>query len=89
MPLTEFAAAGRAIYNRKIRPLVESDATQKGRIVAIDVNSEDYEIADGVAPACVALTARLPDAKIWVERVGSRTVGRIRTPRKLGIRGSE
>ncbi len=87
--LTEFGAAGRAIYNRKIRPLVEPDETQKGRIVAIDVKSGDYEIADGVAAACVALTERLPDAKIWVERVGFRTVGKMRTPRKLGIRSSE
>lgn len=87
--LTEFGFAGRAIYNRKIRPLVESDETQRGRIVAVDIKSGDYEIADGVAAACVALTERLPDAEIWVERVGSRVVGRIRTPRKSWLRVSE
>ena len=62
------AAAGRAIYNEKVRHLVEP--TKKGVTVYIDVNSGDFEISGADANALAALRARQPDARIWTKLVG-------------------
>ena len=64
----EIAAAGRAIYNEKVRHLVEP--TKKGVTVYIDVNSGDFEISDNDANALATLQKRHPDAQIWVKLVG-------------------
>lgn len=61
-------AAGRAIYNEKIRHLVEP--TKKPTMVLIDVNSGDYEISGEDATALATLKARHPDAVVWAELVG-------------------
>ena len=64
----DVAAAGRAIYNEKIRHLVEP--AEKATMVLIDVNSGDYEISGDDAKALVTLQKRHPDAQIWAELVG-------------------
>ena len=64
----DVAAVGRAIYNEKIRHLVEP--TKKGVTVYIDVNSGDFEISSADANALAALRARHPDARIWTEHIG-------------------
>ena len=66
---------GRAIYRKKIRHLVEPH--EHGRIVVIDVNSGDYEVADRDADATARLVARHPDAVTWAERVGYPAVYRM------------
>lgn len=38
--------------------------------MAIDINTEAYEVAKDVLAACDKLLARVPDAEIWVVRVG-------------------
>ena len=62
------AHAGRAIYNKTIRDKVE--ATGKGKVVVIDVNSGDWEIDADDATALFRLLERRPDAFTWAERVG-------------------
>jgi len=47
-----------------------------GRIVAIDIETGDYELADDTLGACQALIARRSDAQIWCVRVGHRAVER-------------
>ena len=70
----EAARRGDEIYERDIRSQVEPD--HNGKIVAIDIETGDWEIdADEVA-ASKRLEARNPDAQIWVVRVGSRYVRR-------------
>ena len=64
----DIAAAGRAIYNEKIRHLVEP--TKKATMVLIDVNSGDYEIGGHGATALATLKERHPDAVVWAELVG-------------------
>ena len=76
MALSEAAAKGRAIYDEKIRAIVEADPAQKGRVVAIDVRSGEYEIADSHADAVIRLKGRCPDAYTWAERVGFPAVGK-------------
>lgn len=62
------ATIGRAIYQEKIRDTLGPE--RRGKIVAIDVHSGDYEIADKGIDATLRLIERQPDAFIWQERVG-------------------
>lgn len=70
----EFARRGDEIYDREIRPRLS--ASDEGKIVAIDIDSHEWEIdADEIA-ACQRLDARRPDAQTWIVRVGSHHVRR-------------
>ena len=64
----ETARLGGEIYERDIRPLVE--ATHRGKIVAIDVNTRDYVIGGSVVAAAGDLRARRPEARVWSVRIG-------------------
>jgi hypothetical protein len=41
-----------------------------GKIIAIDVETGDHEIADDVIPAGRRLVARHPGAATWTKRIG-------------------
>ena len=79
----EFAQRGDLIYQTQIRPQVETD--NRGKIVAIDIETEDFELDVSEIAACDRLEARHPDAQIWIVRIGSRHVRRFggRTKRTL------
>ena len=64
----EVARLGDAVYERDIRPLVEVD--HYGQIVAIDVDSGDYAIAENVVTAWERLVPRHPEGSFWFVRVG-------------------
>ena len=64
----ETARHGQAIYERSLRAQLEPQ--QQGKVVAIDVTTEAYEVADDVLAACEKQLSRLPDAEIWVVRIG-------------------
>ena len=68
----EIARLGDEIYERDIRSNVE--ATQHGKIVAIDVDSGDYAIADTALAAADALRERRPALNVWAVRVGYPTL---------------
>ncbi len=68
----ETGQLGNEIYERDIRPKVE--ATHHGKIVAIDVDSGDYAIADTALAAADALRERRSTLDVWVERVGHPTL---------------
>lgn len=70
----EHRRRGQAIYDEQVRPLVEAD--NQGRIVAIDVDSGVYELADDTLSAAERLLARRPDAQVWFVRIGHRGVHR-------------
>jgi hypothetical protein len=63
------------IYDRLIRSKVEP--TEMGRLVAVDVDSEEYELGDEVLEVSDRLRARRPLARIGVIRVGEEAVYRI------------
>lgn len=70
----EFARRGDEIYETKVRrALKEGD---RGKIVAIDVNTGEWEIDKNEMVAASRLEERLPNAQIWIVRVGSRYVRR-------------
>ncbi len=71
----EFARRGEEIYNRDIRPQVEAE--NKGKIVAIDIETGAYEMAEDTVTASERLFQRIPDAQIWFVRIGHRAVHRI------------
>jgi hypothetical protein len=73
-PLEEFARRGDEIYERDIRADVEPQ--HNGEIVAIDIDTGAWELDADEDAAADRLEARLPDAQIWVLRVGSRYVRR-------------
>lgn len=68
----EFARRGDAVYESKIRPQLTS--RDRGKFAAIDIESSTYELDVDELQACRKLRARVPDAQIWMVRVGSRSV---------------
>lgn len=71
----EIMKKGKEIYDRLIRPTME--AANVGRLVAIDVDSEDFEIGDSSSELTWQLLARRPDAWVAVIRIGGGAVHRI------------
>lgn len=65
----EFAQRGDEIYDRRIRPIVEN-AENHGKFVLIDIETGDWEIDIDDEAASRRMNLRLPDAQIWMVRVG-------------------
>jgi hypothetical protein len=64
----EFAKRGDAIYEKDILPnLTKKDV---GKFLAIDIETGAYEIAADEMKAGDKLLARLPEAQIWMVRIG-------------------
>ena len=64
----EFARRGDAIYEKDILPNLA--AKDVGKFLAIDIETGEYEIAADEMKAGNKLRARLPEAQIWMVRVG-------------------
>jgi hypothetical protein len=64
----EFARRGEAIYESEIRLHVEADNDR--RIVAIDIETGAFEVADESRIAVERLYDRYPDAQPWMRRIG-------------------
>jgi hypothetical protein len=73
----EFAQRGDALYESQIRSQID-EQIDRGRIVAIDIETGAFELADDPTIATRQLYERLPDAQPWVIRIGYRAVGRLR-----------
>ena len=67
-PKEEIARLGDEIYERDIRQQVEEN--HHGEVVAIDVDSGDYAVAENVVTAWERLISRRPDGGFWFVRVG-------------------
>jgi hypothetical protein len=70
----EFAQRGDRWYETEIRQKVE--AGNHGKIVAIDIETGAFELADDTITATDRLYERVPNAQPWVIRIGHRTVYR-------------
>ena len=70
----EFARRGDAIYENEVRPQLKPD--DEGKFVAIDIETRAFEIDEDEMAAGDRLLARIPEAQIWMVRVGSRYVHR-------------
>jgi len=70
----EFARRGNELYESQVRPQVEE--SNYGKIVAIDIETGAFEVADTPISATDRLYERYPDAQPWVIRIGHRAVYR-------------
>lgn len=70
----EFAKQGNEIYETQVRSQVE--AGNHGKIVAIDIETGAFEVADTPISATDRLYERCPNAQPWVIRIGHQTVYR-------------
>ncbi len=76
--LDEMARRGTERYEQKVRPLVEQG--NRGRFVAIDVDTGEFEMADTSLAAATNLLTRLPEAQIWCLRIGYKAVRHFSPP---------
>jgi hypothetical protein len=70
----EHARRGTDLYERQVRPQVE--AGNHGKVVAIDIDTGAFEVAEDTLTASTRLLARYPDAQIWCVRIGYPAVHR-------------
>jgi hypothetical protein len=70
----EFARRGDEIYDAQVRPHLKAE--DEGKFAAIDIETGTFAIDEDELEACDKLNARLPDAQIWLVRIGSRYVHR-------------
>jgi hypothetical protein len=70
----EFAQRGDALYESEVRQQVEEG--NHGKIVAIDIETGAFELADDTMVAARQLYARVPGAQPWLVRIGYRAVHR-------------
>jgi hypothetical protein len=68
----EFARRGDEIYESQVRQQIEDG--NHGKIVAIDIETGAFELADDTMAATRQLYERVPDAQPWVVRIGYRAV---------------
>jgi hypothetical protein len=71
----EFAQRGDALYETAVRAQVEEG--NHGKMVAIDIETGAFEVAEAPRIAVDRLYDRFPDAQPWVIRIGHRSVFRI------------
>ena len=69
-----FAKRGDEIYETQVRPQVETG--NYGKIVAIDIETGAFEVADEILTATGNLFQRIPNAQPWIVRIGYRAVHR-------------
>ncbi len=70
----EFARRGDELYETQVRHQVEEG--NHGKIVAIDIETGAFEVANTPMEAVDRLYEREPDAQPWVIRIGHRAVFR-------------
>jgi hypothetical protein len=77
----EFAQRGNEIYESRVRPQVEQG--NRGKIVAIDIETGHFELAKDTITASDRLLERHPNAQIWCVRIGHKGVHRFGVGRLL------
>jgi peptide subunit release factor RF-3 len=70
----EFARRGDHWYETQIRQKVE--VGNQGKIVAINIETGAFEVADEILDASDRLFKRIPEAQPWIVRIGHRAVDR-------------
>jgi hypothetical protein len=71
----ELVRRGDAICEKDLRPQIK--ARGEGRFAAIDIETGEFGLGADERKACDKRRERLPDAQIWMVRVGSPYVHRI------------
>ena len=71
----EVRRMGDAYFEREVRAAVADEPPR--RFVALDVEGRGWEVADRAVDASIGLRRRVPDAQIWLRRVGPDPVARL------------
>jgi hypothetical protein len=69
----EIADRGQEIYEKTIRPQVET-TENIGKIISINIETGEYEIGDDLVATSLKLQAKQPNAALWGERIGFNAV---------------
>jgi hypothetical protein len=69
----EFARRGDEIYENQVRSQID-EQRDRGKIVAIDIETGAFEVADEIVTASDLLLSKYPDAQTWFIRIGHRAV---------------
>jgi hypothetical protein len=69
----EIARRGEELYEQHLRAQVETEENI-GKIISIDIETGDYEIADDALITGRRLQAKHPDAAIYGKRIGYNAV---------------
>lgn len=80
----ELARRGTEAYEVNLRS--QLSAAHHGKIVAIDVDSGQFEVAEDTLTAAQRLLTRCTDAQIWSVRIGHAAVHRF-GPRLSSVQG--
>ncbi len=70
-PHDEFARLGKKRYAEIRDQFTDAD---KGKFLAIDIETGDFEVGQDEIEICVLLRERNPGAQIWGERIGYKTM---------------
>ena len=70
----EFAQKGGDFYKNDILPTLGKDCDNL--IIAIDIETGEFELAVNTLTAAAKIFERKPDAQLWFERVGADSVHR-------------
>jgi hypothetical protein len=71
----EVAQRGHQLYDAQIRAQVETD--NHGKIVAIDLATGDFDVAEDSLTSAKKLLLRKPNAQVFCIRIGHRAVHRL------------
>jgi hypothetical protein len=71
----EFARRGGALYEKEVRPQLKP--RDEGKFAAIDIETGEFAVDADELKACHKLRRLVPDAQIWMVRVGYPYVHRI------------
>jgi hypothetical protein len=72
----EVARLGQAIFDRVVRPTLKPE--DDGKYVAIDIDTEEYELDVSDYAAVLRLHGRMPGAEVWLMRAGYPTAYQMR-----------
>ena len=68
----ELARRGQELYDSGIRQKVE--ANNNGKIIAIDIETGNFEVNETIVSATNLLFQKYPNAQPWIIRIGHRAV---------------
>jgi hypothetical protein len=75
--IEEIGRRGQAMYERDLKAKVE--ANNAGKYLALDIETEDYEVGDDYRVLSQRLHTRHPDTAVYIMRIGSPAAGRLRS----------
>ena len=76
----EVVRLGQELYEREVKPLIPEGNEE--RVVAVDINTGEFELADDALTSAERLHARVPGAVVYVVRVGYSWLHRVRSGRR-------